>query len=81
MPLQSILFQMQIALKKMGIHIDQNQRYLEQEAVRVQRLLQKAESVVANLDIIAWNPPIPVKITRYPKPKGTGLSLGNFGNR
>ena len=65
MPVQTILFQMQIALRKIGIHIDTNQRYLQHEAVRIQRLLEKSESVIAELDIIPWHPPIPVTITRF----------------
>ena len=67
MPIHSILFQIQNALKKIGIHhIAPNQHYLKKESRRIQRLflLQKNESVIAELDIIPFNPPIRVKITR-----------------
>ena len=69
MPVHTILFQIRIALKKMGIQIDTNERYFQQEAARIKRLLENSDAVAvtAALDIIPWNPSIPVTIRRFSK--------------
>ena len=69
MPVHTILFQMRTALKKIGIHIDTNERYFQQQAARIQRRLETSDAdaaaVTADLDIIAFNPSIAVTITRF----------------
>ena len=67
MPVHTILFQMQTALKRIGIHIDTDEHFFQLQAARIQHLLETsdADAVTADLDIIAFNPSIAVTITRF----------------